>query len=306
MVAVGPTPGTSRPRVVLVIGATSGIGLAAARAFAAQGDALILAARSDQTLREAAAACRSLGAAQVQTVVADVTQQDDVDRAVTAARNAHGRLDVVVLTAATMAYGTIETLPPEVFEPVVRTAVFGAANVARAVLPVFRRQRAGTLIVVNSLLGSITVPRMGAYSTSKWGQRALVRTLQQELRGERNINVCLVSPGSINTPIYYQAANYLGRTARPPWPVRSPEKVADVIVKLADRPQDNVSVPVGPFNPLIITGFRLFPFFYDRIVGAAFRLAATTREQSTPTTGNVEAPQPQLERMHGRWPDIAT
>ena len=109
-------------------------------------------------------------------------------------------------------------MPADLFEGVVDTAIHGTARLARAVLPVFRRQRRGVFVVVNSLLGSITVPNMGAYATSKWGQRAVARTLQQELRGERGVHVCIVSPGRINTPIYYQAANHTGRDARPPGP----------------------------------------------------------------------------------------
>jgi short-subunit dehydrogenase len=144
---------------------------------------------------------------------------------------------------------------------------------------------------------------MVAYATSKWGQRAVVRTLQQEVRRDKGVHVCLVSPGSINTPIYYQAANYVGRRARPPWPVRKPEKVGEVIFRLAERPRLNVSVPIGPFNPVIISGFRLLPFVYDRIVGPAFRVASLGKRDVAPTTGNVEAPTPAGERMHGHWPD---
>jgi short-subunit dehydrogenase len=157
--------------------------------------------------------------------------------------------------------------------------------------------------VINSLLGSVTVPRMGAYATAKWGQRALARTLQQEARDTPGVHVALVSPGAINTPIYYQAANYIGREVRPPWPVRSPEKVAEVVERIIDRPTQHVSVPIGALNPLIITGFRLLPYVYDRIVGPLFRLASVTGRTAGPSPGNVDRPYPDLERVHGRWPD---
>ncbi len=145
------------------------------------------------------------------------------------------------------------------------------------------RQGHGTLVIVNSLLGSVTVPNMGAYATAKWGQRAIARTLQQEVRDERDVHVCIVSPGSTNTPIYYQAANYLtdearaagaGAAARTRSPRRSPSSL--------DRPRKHVSVPVGPPNPVIITGFRLLPFVYDRIVGPLFKLGALTRKRAGP------------------------
>lgn len=290
-------------RVVLILGATSGIGLATALRFARNGDRLVLAARSDDTLADAARQCRTAGAAGVGTLELDMAVQDEVEDAIEHAVDQHQRLDVAVVSAAVMAYGTVETMPPDIFETVVKVAVFGTAHVARAVLPIFRRQGGGTLIVVNSLLGSITVPNMSAYSTSKWGQRALVRTLQQEVRRDKGVRVCLVSPGSVNTPIYYQAANYVGRKPRPPWPVRSPEKVGEAIFRLAERPKQNVSVPVGGTNPVIIGGFRLLPFVYDRIVGPAFRLASLSRRSLEPTTGNVESANPAGERMHGHWPD---
>lgn len=295
--------GTGAGRVVLIFGATSGIGLAAAARFAQAGDRLVLAARSDETLEDAATTCHREGARAVDTIAVDIVDRVGVDAAVDRTVERHGRLDIVVVSASVMAYGTVESVPPEVFEDVVRVAVFGTANIARAVLPVFRKQGGGTLIVVNSLLGSIAVPNMVAYATSKWGQRALVRTLQQEVRRDKGVRVCLISPGSINTPIYYQAANYVGRRPRPPWPVTKPEKVGENVFRLAERPKQNVSVPVGPFNPVIISGFRLFPFVYDRVVGPVFRVASLGRRDVPPTTGNVEAPSPAGERMHGHWPD---
>jgi NAD(P)-dependent dehydrogenase (short-subunit alcohol dehydrogenase family) len=290
-------------RVVLLIGATSGMGLASALQFAQRGDRLVLAARSHEALTAAADACRSAGAPRVDTVAADVGVHTDVEAVVQHALELHARIDVAVLTAASMAYGTVEKVPADVFEQIVRTAVFGTANVARTVMPVLRRQGRGTLIVVNSLLGSVTVPQMSTYSAAKWGQRALVRTLQQENRGERDVHVCLVSPGAVNTPIYYQAANYLGRAVRPPRPVGVPERVARVIVGLADRPRKHTSIPVGPINPLIVAGFRFLPGVYDRIVEPALRLLSVTRHPAEDTPGNVLIPRPEGERIHGHWPD---
>jgi NAD(P)-dependent dehydrogenase (short-subunit alcohol dehydrogenase family) len=290
---------------VVIFGASSGIGRAAALRFAARGDRLVLSSRSEQALHPLARDCLRAGATVVDTIVTDVAVRAEVELAVALTISRHGRIDVVVHTAAVMAYGTVETIPAAVFERVVATAVFGTANVARAVLPQLRQQSAGTLIVVNSLLGSVTVPDLGAYAVAKWGQRALVRTLQQELRRVRCVRVCLVSPGSVNTPIYYQAANFLGRGVRPPWPVRSPEHLGQIIERLADRPRQHVSLSAGITNPLIISGFRLFPALYDRIVGALFRVLSLSRRPLDASIGNVERPRPEAERMHGHWPDPA-
>ncbi len=291
------------PRVVLIVGAGSGIGLAAAVAFAARADKLVLVSRSPEALDAAEAACRRAGAEVVDTQAEDIGDPAAAGRVVARTLDRHGRLDVVVHTAAVMGYGGVEEMPADVFTTVVDTAVHGTLHLARAVLPVMRARHAGTFIGVNSLLGSVTVPRMGAYAVSKWGQRALLRTLQQETRDEPGVSVCIVSPGSVNTPIYYQAANYTGRAVRPPWPVLAPERVAAAITRLADRPRRHVSVPIGPGNPLIITGFRLLPRLYDRLVGPLLRLAVLTRVRLPPTPGTAHRPAPEHERMHGRWPD---
>jgi NAD(P)-dependent dehydrogenase (short-subunit alcohol dehydrogenase family) len=289
-------------RVVAVVGASSGIGLATAQRLARRGDRLMLAARDGDALERAEEACRAAGAREVSTVIMDVGVEADVHRLVAAVLDRHGRVDAGVHTATVMAYGTIEQMPPDVFTRVVDIAVHGTAHLARAVLPVFRRQGRGTFVIVNSLLGSVTVPQMGAYATAKWGQRAVARTLQQEVRAAKDIHVCIVSPGSTNTPIYYQAANYTGRAARPPIPVLQPERVATSITALLDKPRKHVSIPVGPANPIVITGYRLLPFLYDLLVGPLLRLAALRGKTVPGNAGNVRTPNPAEEQVRGRWP----
>jgi NAD(P)-dependent dehydrogenase (short-subunit alcohol dehydrogenase family) len=289
-------------RSVLVVGGSSGIGLATALRLAARGDRIALMARSVGALDAAAESCRAAGASAVVAVPADVRVEAEVRQAVATVVAEFGHQDAVVHTATVMAYGTVEQLPAEVFTAVVDTAVHGTVFLAQAVLPHFRERRRGTLVIVNSLLGSVAVPNMGAYAAAKWGQRAIARTLQQETRGLRGVHVCMVSPGSTNTPIYYQGANYTTRQARPPVPVLQPERAAASIVRLLDRPRRNVSMPVGPFNPIVITGFRLMPVLYDRLVGPLFRLAALTRRAQPPSAGNVLAPVADGERVSGNWP----
>lgn len=289
-------------RTVVIIGASSGIGRATAVRLARDGDRLVLMARDAGTLADAAAECRSAGAADAVVAAGDATKADDVQRAVDAALELSEELDAIVHTAAVMGYGRLEAMPVEVFQAVVDTAITGTLLTARAALPVFRRQHRGTLLFVNSLLGSITVPNMGAYATSKWGQRAVIRTLQQETRDEPGIHVGMLSPGSINTPIYYQAANYMEQAARPPVPVLQPERAAEALRGMLDRPRGNVSVPVGPANPVVVTGFRFLPALYDALVGPLFKLAALARAPQRPTEGNVHKPNPELEDVHGHWP----
>jgi short-subunit dehydrogenase len=287
------------PAAVAIVGASSGIGLATAQACAARGDQLILGSRSQKSLAAAAKSCKQLGAAGVHTQALDVTRPESVAEFFDAASAVAERLDVVVHTAATMAYGTLEELDPKIFQAVTRTAIEGSFAVARQSLSIFRRQRAGTLIVVNSLVGSIAAPQLGAYVTAKWGQAGLLRTLQLELLGEPDIHVCSITPGGVNTPIYRQAANVTGRAAKPPIPVDQPEKVAEAILQCMDSPRNRVSV--GLANHFIRFGFEVFPWLYDRMVGPLLDRLSLAGEPTQPSTGNVLEPNPDGESATGPW-----
>ena len=196
---------------------------------------------------------------------ADVTDEDAVRAAVEAAVAAVRPARRRRARRADHGLRPIEDVPREVYEAVVDTAVHGTANVARVVLPVFRKQGGGHLVVVNSLLGSVTAPLMGSYVTAKWGQLGLIRVLQQETRDEPGISISAVQPGGVDTPIYFQGASWTGSTGRPPPPVYSPQRVARIVLSTLDRPRRMVQA--GVFNPLITAGFRLLPGVYDLLVG---------------------------------------
>jgi NAD(P)-dependent dehydrogenase (short-subunit alcohol dehydrogenase family) len=298
-VATVPTPShPGSPETVLITGASSGIGRATALELAGRGARLVLVARGRESLEEAAAAA---GAVVVRVHPADVTDEDAVRAAVDAAVEEFGRLDVVVHAAQVMAYGTIEEVPREVYETVVDVAVHGTANVARVVLPVFRKQGAGHLVVVNSLLGSIAAPLMGSFVTAKWGQLGLVRVLQMETRDEPGISISAVQPGGVDTPIYFQAASWTGSTGRPPPPVYSPQRVARVVLSTLERPRRVVQA--GIFNPLITAGFRLVPGVYDYLVGPLLQRLGMAGDDVLPTEGNVFESQPG-NATEGRWRSI--
>jgi short-subunit dehydrogenase len=288
--------------VVVVVGGSSGIGRATALQFARRGSRLVLVARGLAALETAAMSCRAVGAPEVVVRAADVNDEDALREVVDETVARWGRLDVVVHTAAVMAYGDIEQLSREVFEQVVDTSIHGTANLARVVLPIFRRQEHGSLIVVSSLLASIVAPTMGAYATAKWGQLALVRALQLETRDLPKVNISAVSPGGVDTPIYYQAATVTGSTGRPPPLVYSPERVARAIVARVAHPRRLVQS--GVFNPLIIAGFRLFPPVFDGLVGPLLRIFGKAHDSVGATDGNVFASRSDANTTHGRWRSI--
>lgn len=297
-----PIPTDDAPLAVLVTGASSGIGRATGLELAGRGARLVLMSRDRGSLEEAAAEMRAAGAAEVVVCAGDVTDEDAVRAAVTAATGRFGRLDVVVHSAQVMAYGRIEDVPREVYETVVDTALHGTANLARVVLPVFREQHAGHLAVVNSLLGNVTAPTMGSYVAAKWGQLGLVRTLQLETRDEPGISISIVQPGGVNTPIYSQAASWTGNTGRPPPPVYSPFRVARSVLSTLDRPRRVVQS--GLFNPLITAGFRIVPGVYDLLVGPLLQQLAVSKDEVPPTPGNVLESSPEGNATEGRWRSI--
>ena len=298
-----PTPADpASPQTVLVTGASSGIGRAAAIELARRGARLVLVARGRESLEEAAAEVLAAGAQAALVRSADVTDEDAIRAAVDDAVAEFGRLDVVVHAAQVMAYGRIEDVPREVYEQVVDVAVHGTANVARAVLPVFRTQGAGHLVVVNSLLGNIAAPLMGSYVTAKWGQLGLVRVLQQETRDEPGISISVVQPGGVDTPIYMQGATWTGSTGRPPPPVYSPFRVARTVLSTLDRPRRIVQA--GLFNSLITAGFRLVPGVFDVLVGPLLQRMAIADDDVPPTEGNVFESKPAGNATEGRWRSI--
>ncbi len=140
---------------------------------------------------------------------------------------------------------------------------------------------------------------MGAYCTAKWGQLGLARTLQVEARREPGIEVSIVLPGAIDTPIYHQAATYAGAPGSAPPPVVSPERVAAACVRALDRPRRMVHV--GPANRLTVAGYRLMPVVYDRIVGPLVDRSALRGPDVGDTEGNVSSPQPSVEGLRGGW-----
>jgi short-subunit dehydrogenase len=198
-----------------------------------------------------------------------------------------------------VAYGRFDVVPAEAFDRVMDVNLIGTANVARSALDLFAEQGGGRLVVVGSLLGRIATPWMSTYVTSKWAVHGLVRTLQIEARRLPGVDVSLISPGGVNTPVYYQAASYGGRTGRPPPPVSRPEAVARAVVRAVDHPRRTISV--GAANWLIEAGFLALPGLFDRLVAPLMSVAGLARGRVEPHSGNLWEPTPAGESVRGRW-----
>lgn len=286
------------PQVVLVTGASSGIGEAVVRQAASRGDDVVLVARGQESLDRVARDCEQLGAASTLVLSADVSDDGQAARVVTATMAEHGRIDIVVGCAGVVAYGTLEEVPVEVFDQVIATNLTGSVNLARHVLPVLREQRRGTLTFVGSLIGHLAVPDMAAYVLSKWGVRALVRQLRVDNRDRPGVGFGYVAPGGVDTPIYRQAATYGDAVGRPPFPVTSPERIASRVLATAEHPWRGGQV--GLANQVIRAGFTALPFVYDRLVGPLFKVVAQDLTASfVRGPGNVLDSRQGGNRLHG-------
>jgi len=220
--------------VVVITGASSGIGRETARTFARRRSRLVLASRSRAALETVATECRDLGA-QVHVVPTDVAEEGAVRALAAAAVAEFGRIDVWVGNAGVFGYGSFEQTPARVFRQIVETNLMGQVHGARAVLPYFRRQGSGTLILVGSLFSRVSSPSLSAYVTSKFGLLGFAESLRQDLRGSRGIRVRVILPATIDTPIYQHAFNATGRNAHPLPPVSSPRRVARAIERSPRR-----------------------------------------------------------------------
>lgn len=288
----------SRRRVALIIGASSGIGRSTARALSGEGWNLVLASRSSVALAAVERECAAPGI-DILAVPTDVGDAAAVEAAVDTAAARFGRVDAVVNTAAAVGYGRFEDIPAEIFDRVITTNLLGTANVARAALRQFKDQGGGELVLIGSLLGKIAVPFMSPYVTSKWGVHALTRMIQIEARHTPGVHVTLVSPGSVNTPAYSQAANYISREGRPPPPIDPPEKVARAIVKSLTTARRERSVGIA--NHVVVIGFRVFPAVFDVLVSPLMKVAGLSRRPLADHPGSVLTASPEGEAEHGFW-----
>lgn len=290
--------GGRRGDVVVITGASSGIGRATAHRFAERGAKLVLAARDVSALQDVADECIERGGSAI-TVPTDVAIAHQVQDLVTAAVGKFGRIDVWVGNASVFSYGTFEQTPPEVFRQVMETNLMGQVHGARAVLPQFRHQGRGVLVLVGSVYSKVTTPYVSPYVTAKFGLLGFAGVLRQELKSEPDINVCTVLPATIDTPLYQHAANYTLQKVHPLPPVAGPERVARVIAGMAERPRRMAVVGVAQRS--LIPFQALLPGIYDRVAGLIMDTLALRGGSIPGSTGNVFESRPDSYAVTGGW-----
>jgi short-subunit dehydrogenase len=231
-------------QVIVLTGATSGIGLATARLAARRGARLVLAARSEEALEKLADELSAQGT-QVAVVPADVSRAEDVHAIAEAATERFGGFDTWINNAGIGLYGRIEDLPEEDMRRLFDINFFGVVHGSREAVKLLKL-RGGALINIGSEVSDRAVPLQGIYSASKHAVKGFTDALRVELEYEdAPISVTLVKPGAIDTPFPHHAKNYLSREPQHAPPVYAPEAVARAILRCAETPVRDILVGGG-------------------------------------------------------------
>jgi short-subunit dehydrogenase len=227
--------------VVVIAGASSGIGRATAQHLARGGAHLVLASRRADTLETVREECERLGA-EATAVPTDVTDAEAVKSLAEAARARFGRIDVWINNAGVGAVGVFDEVPIESHAQTIRTNLLGQVNGAHAVLPIFKRQRHGVLINTLSVGSWVPTPFAASYAASKAGLRGFTESLRAELQDWPGIQVCDVYPALVDTPGVRHAANHSGHRIGVAGPISSPFEVAETIASLIRHPRPAAAV----------------------------------------------------------------
>jgi short-subunit dehydrogenase len=228
-------------QVIVITGASSGIGLATAREAARRGARLVLAARNVDSLRDSADAMKG----EVVVVEADVGRQEDVRHIAEMALSRFGHFDAWVNNAGVSIFGELEATPVadqrQLFETNYWGVVHGSLEAAKHL-----KSRGGAIINIGSVVSDRAIPLQGAYAASKHAVKGFTDALRMELEhAGAPISVTLVKPSAMATPFTEHAMNLMNREAWLPPPVYAPELVADAILRAAERPVRDVYVGGG-------------------------------------------------------------
>jgi len=260
--------GSLKDKIVIVTGASSGVGEAAARAFARKGATVVLAARSAQTIRELAKEIHGLA------VPTDVSRLEDLEALVAKTVAEYGRIDVVVNNAAANARGTLDEIEPARIAEVIDTNLKAPILLTRLALPELRKTR-GVVVNVASIAGHVPLPHESPYCASKWGLRGFTFAVRQELH-DTGVSLCVVSPGPIATPFVLDDLDHVPDLVFSQ-PILTAEEVADAVVACAiDRKRER-AIPAQTLALAKVAA--TFPWVQDMLRPALEAKGARVKEK---------------------------
>jgi short-subunit dehydrogenase len=256
-----------REQTIVITGASSGIGLVTARMAVRQGARMVLAARSQDSLKKLEKEFNvNSGKRRAVAVEADVTSERDLEKVADTAQSVFGGFDTWVNNAGVSIFGEIMDIPVEDERQLFEINYWGTVYGSRIAVEHLRR-RGGALINLGSVVSDRAVPLQGAYSASKHAVKAYTDTLRMELEhAGYPISVTLIKPTAIDTPFFQHAKTYMDAQPTEPSPMYAPEAVAEAILKAAEKPMRDVMV--GGTAPIQSALGRWAPRLGDRYMKA--------------------------------------
>lgn len=251
-----------REQVIVITGASSGIGLATAKAAASQGAKLVLASRNDEALTRIVDEINSAKGNAIH-VAADVGNRADMERIAQAAIERFGGFDTWVNNAGISIYGRLEEVSDEDGHRLFETNFWGVVHGSLVALK-HLKQRGGTLINLGSVASDQGHPLQGLYSASKHAVKAFTEALRLELEAEAApVSVTLIKPTAIDTPFPQHAKNYMAQEPKLPSPIYQPSEVAHAILYAATHAKRDVYI--GGSAKVMGTMARMAPHLMDKV-----------------------------------------
>ena len=277
-------------QVLVITGASSGIGLTTARMAAKRGARVVLAARNAADLEAVTDEINANGGKAI-AVPTDVADESAIERLGEAALLAFGTIDTWVNNAGLSIYGKLADVPLADKRKLFDINFWGVVHGCRTAIRLMK-DRGGVLINLGSEVSDVAIPLQGIYSASKHAVKGYTDALRMELQHDRiPIAVTLIKPSAINTPYPEHARSYLddGVPALPP-PRYAPEAVAEAILRCAERPVRDVVV--GGAGRLQIAMGRFAPRLTDKVIGGAMWNQQKAFDRVQAREGNLDRPQP--------------
>ena len=285
-------------QVVVILGASSGIGRETALRFAGRGAKVVVAARGEAGLASLVEEIRA-GGGEATYVTCDVTDPAQVEAVAAAAVGAFGRIDTWVNVAAVSIYARFEETTPEEFRRIMDVNFMGQVHGAQAAIPRLRRAGGGALIAISSVESRVGMPLHSAYSASKHAVEGVLDALRRELMEEgAPISVTSVKPTTIDTPLFDNSRTKLGVRPKGPPPVYDPGVVADCVLYAAEHPVRELFG--GGAARMMSLSQTLAPRLMDAVVS---RIAGPAQRSDVPKTStdpdNFDAPREEEQRVRG-------
>jgi NAD(P)-dependent dehydrogenase (short-subunit alcohol dehydrogenase family) len=290
-------------QVIVVTGASSGVGRAVARAAGARGASVVVSGRNPDGLEAAAAEVEAAGGKAL-AVAAEATSEEAHVALCAQAVERFGRIDSFVCSVMVTVMGEAEQLEPEEVRRVLDVNFLGRVHSFRAALPHLKASR-GTFVDVNSALAYRGIPLQAAYCASKAAARTFFESARVELEKHRaGVDVCVVLPGAINTPQFDRARQKLGLQPQPMPPIYQPETTAAAVLHCCERPERELPVTWGAQR--LLWGQKLSPRAGDLALLRGGWSGQTTGEpKPVDAPDNLFAVVPGDPGAHGRFADRA-